>query len=355
MHPTLFEIPHASMVAWLAAALLLLTALRHAWHGLVRRAPWDPVAVTIGIAAAAGAAWAAATRLGPGDAIPVPSYGVLVTFGFLAAIGLTAYRAKARHIDLALVLDLAILFIVFGILGARLFYYVQFYSSPHTNFATRPWYVFFYVWEGGIVYFGGLVAGATTGVIYLLIRRQPILSTCDLIAPAIPLGHAIGRIGCLLFGCCWGSICSPSFPFQLRFPGGSPAHQFHSNPTWLASVSKDLEHVYPIGTNALQKKLAEEGLSLPVHPTQVYALTAGLLLCALTLLYDRKFRTRDGQTFFFFLLFYSLARFVLEFYRGDTPFQPSLTAYFTAAQEVSIATGIVAVAAFSITRFFSKS
>src|SRR5438105_3466527 len=91
--------------------------------------------------------------------IPIFSYGFMIMLGFIFSILYGAWRARKEGEDPNHVLDIGIYAVVSGILGSRLFYYIEFYQK---HFAERPWYVMFFIWEGGIVFYGGLIAGAAT-------------------------------------------------------------------------------------------------------------------------------------------------------------------------------------------------
>jgi phosphatidylglycerol:prolipoprotein diacylglycerol transferase len=110
-------------------------------------------------------------------------------------------------------------------------------------------------------------------------------TTADLFAPGIALGHVLGRLGCLLAGCCYGRPTDA--PWAITF----------TNP--LASAN--------VGTP----------LGIPLHPTQVYDAGAELLILALLLATERRGRPFAGRTFWLYMLLYGLSRFVIEFYRGD--------------------------------------
>ncbi len=81
--------------------------------------------------------------------------------------------------------------------------------------------------KGGLVVYGAFF-GAVAGVLLFVRKhRLPLLAVCDLVAPSMMLGLAIGRIGCLLNGCCFGAVCD--HPWAMRFPAGSPLTWRRSN------------------------------------------------------------------------------------------------------------------------------
>jgi len=171
----------------------------------------------------------------------------------------------------------------------------------------------FFVWQGGLVFYGGVVLAVITIIIYLKIKRLSILKVGDLIMPMILLGLAFGRIGCFLNGCCYGKVsyklwaaCFPPIYGPQGKLIGSPAY---------------LDHFH-------QGLITQESLtSLPVHPTQLYeSLLSILIYGLLTLIWLRKDRFsadgkqvegRHGIVVAWAGIFYSIVRFTLEFFRGD--------------------------------------
>ncbi len=175
-----------------------------------------------------------------------------------------------------------------GLVGARVYYILQYDDWRHLYYA-----VFF--WQGGLVFFGGLIGGTAACIAYLKWKRIPIPIAADFIAPAIPLAHAIGRVGCFLNGCCWGAptelswgVCYPHSPW------GAFARQLKDG----------------IITN-------DAAATVPVHPTQLYA-AAGLLVVFAVVRYAYKHKRHDGSVMLLYVLLYGALRFGLEFLRGDS-------------------------------------
>lgn len=207
--------------------------------------------------------------------IRVPAYGVFVTIGFLLALLLATRRAASEGVDPKDVQDLAFWMLVGGIAGARFYYVVQHWAY----FSKNPLEVL-YLWRGGLAIIGGIVAGALAGVAFCRKRRLPVLRMFDLVAWVLPLAQAVGRLGCLFAGCCYGKPCH--LPWAIVF--------------------KDPHSLGPIG--------------VPLHPTEVYHMLANLMVFgALTLRYKR--RAFEGEILSLYLVFYSAGRFLVEFFRGD--------------------------------------
>ncbi len=209
------------------------------------------------------------------SSLPVYWYGVLVGIGLLFGLWRSSRLAPRAGIPSEKVLDAAPWLIAGGILGGRALYVLSYW---HEQFAQAPWTQVFAIRNGGLVFYGGLI-GATVFLLgYLWYRKIPFYKFADVLAPGLALGYGIGRLGCLMNGCCYGAISH--LPWAVHFPFG---HNTHPN---------------------------------GVHPTQVYEslLNIGLYFGLAWLYPRRKF---DGQVMALYLVCYPFLRFVVEFFRGD--------------------------------------
>jgi len=197
------------------------------------------------------------------------SYGVMMALSFLLGLGLANVlnRREGRSFDE--LLDLGTWIMLGAVLGARILYCIV----EWPQFQAQPWTVFA-VWQGGLVYYGGLIGAALTAYGVMRFKGMPVWSYADVLAPGLALGQVTGRLGCFLNGCCYGRV---SAGFGLVFPGVS---------------------------------------SQPVLPTQLYE-SAGCLLLALGLAWLHGHRRFKGQVFALYLILYALLRFGLELLRGD--------------------------------------
>jgi phosphatidylglycerol:prolipoprotein diacylglycerol transferase len=211
---------------------------------------------------------------------PVYSYGVLLAAAYLAALQLAVVRARRQGLDGARVMDLGIYLIIAALVGAKL----MLVAVDFNYFMARPEELLSLVRAGGVFY-GGLIAAV--GVAFWLVRRYslPLWTTADLFAPGIALGHVIGRLGCLLAGCCYGRPTDVWWAVTF------------TNPVAAANVGT------PLG--------------VPLHPTQLYDAGAELIIMIVLLATERKGRAFAGRTFWLYILLYGVSRFVIEFYRGD--------------------------------------
>ena len=174
-----------------------------------------------------------------------------------------------------------------ALVGAKVFWILQ-YSEPK-----QLWRAFF-VWEGGLVYYGGLIGGALAVFAYITVHKLPIRRSADVCAIYLALGQAITRVGCFLNGCCWGT--ETDVPWGLTFPKNSYVytHQLEAG---------------AISDTAVRAN--------PVHPTQLY-MVIGLI--AIFVLLELAYRRRhfDGAIALLYCFAYGVLRFIVEFYRGDS-------------------------------------
>ena len=379
MLQTLFHIPNEItgmpvfgfgllLALWAAGSLALLAWL--GWRQGFNADTWGYVPI---LALIGAAIWFVLPRLAEAEGLPIRGYGVMLLLALLASTSLAAWRARRRGIDPELIFSLAFWVIVPGIIGARLFYVIEYWPAFERPTLGATLAEIFKVTEGGLVVYGSLLGGFLGLAAFLRKHRLPMLATFDLLAPAVMLGLAIGRLGCMLNGCCYGGLCD--LPWAVRFPVESPAHvhQVQHGETFLygLKITGDAE-APPVITDVQPGSPAEEhGLkagqtiaaingapvamvadaqwallrahrrgsqlaihtqgvrnpatwriapplpaSEPVHPTQLYSSLNALLLCLFLLAYD-PFRKRDGELFALVLTLYPITRFVLEIIRTD--------------------------------------
>jgi len=147
------------------------------------------------------------------------SYGAVMVVAFMAAIWLANRRAARYGIDKNQIGDMAFWTLVSGVLGARIVFILQ--DLPY--FLSHRSELFSLQFQG-LTSFGGLIFGAAAVVIWSIKHKFPVWKFLDVAAPAFVLGHAIGRIGCLLNGCCFGGVCSPTLPWGIHVPGSTVLH-----------------------------------------------------------------------------------------------------------------------------------
>jgi phosphatidylglycerol:prolipoprotein diacylglycerol transferase len=260
---------------------------------------------------------------------PIPAYFALLTLGFVTATFLCARWAKRAGLDHEVIIDLGLISVLAGVAGARVLHviadgyfwdYVHLCTNPalvvwHTvsdraecaelrgvwdgarklcHAAERDCFAWAEFWNGGLAYYGGLIAASASGLWFLKREHFPLGKTCDAVATVLPIGLFFGRLGCFFGGCCFGTVTDKRF--AIAFPAYSAASEKQFRDGLLSS-----------------KALA----SLPVHPTQLYE-AAGCLAIAFAIgiwLHPRK--RFEGQVMLAFLALYAVLRFVLEYLRDD--------------------------------------
>jgi phosphatidylglycerol:prolipoprotein diacylglycerol transferase len=237
----------------------------------------------------------------------IPTYGTLVAIGFLAALWVITRLAKRASLPSESITNLAIYCALAGLAGAKLFMilfdFSEYWSGRERLFSLETL-------QAAGVYQGGFVVAFVTAILYMRRQHLPILSTCDIFAPGIALGQAIGRLGCLSAGCCWG--------IETHVPW---ATTFHSQ------EAHDLTGV---------------PLNVPLHPTQLYESVADALIFAF--LYFRIGKTHAAGTILgWYLALYSTARFIIEFFRFH---EQGLHFGLSYTQWISLATLAAGVALF---------
>jgi phosphatidylglycerol:prolipoprotein diacylglycerol transferase len=153
----------------------------------------------------------------------IRGYGVMLLAGVSSAVALAAYRAKKRGLNPDLILSMAPWVFVGGILGARIFYVIQYhdqFTGESLGETVRNMLAFT---EGGLVVYGSFIGGFLAGAIFITRRHLPLLKLGDVIVPCMFIGVFFGRIGCLMNGCCYGGRCEDHLA-ALRFPAGSAVY-----------------------------------------------------------------------------------------------------------------------------------
>lgn len=234
------------------------------------------------------------------------TYGVLVALGFLAGMWWVSHEAKRVGEDPSKATDLVFYIIIAAIVGSRIAHVLL---ADRAHFLAEP-LSFFRIWEGGLIFHGGLIAAILTAIWYTRRHRRSFWVYADIFAPAIALGHAIGRLGCLAAGCCHG----------LPVPGGDH---------WWAIV-------FP--PNALS--FAPPGV--PLYPTQLFE-AGGEFLIFLTLITLRHRIRFAGRLFALYLMIYGLLRFLVEPLRGTETRDHLISNTLSAGQEISVLAIVLAV------------
>ena len=221
--------------------------------------------------------------------LEIRSFGLMAATGLLFAFWLMRKRAIKAQQNPETLSDILFFSMIGALIGARLLYVVRNYDA---EFAHDFWKVF-RINEGGIVFQGGFLGGLLVAWILCRKKNFDFIMGLDIIAPCLALGHAMGRIGCFLNGCCYGGICDPSVGVQ--FPKNS------------------LPFVDQMSAGKL---LPMAQHSLPVHPTQIYSFIANVGICIILVMVTDKMKFK-GHLFSLYLMLYGVWRLSIEFLRDD--------------------------------------
>ena len=252
--------------------------------------------------------------------IPVFGYGFMMFVGFSVATWMAARRVKTIGQPPELIWDMMMWALIPGLMGARLVYLLQNWDRIFAGKqGVQAIVAIFALWDGGIVFYGSVLGGIIGVVIFARRRNVNALALFDVIAPSMFIGEGFGRIGCFLYGCCFGRACD--LPWAVQFPRDS-------------LTFKKLVERGTIQRDALS--------TIPLHPTQIYSSVAAFALAGILMWYFRR-RQFDGAVLALAWILYPINRYVLETLRDDEPGR--LGTDFTFSQLTSIALVISGIAA----------
>ena len=211
----------------------------------------------------------------------LPTYGFLVSLGVLFGLWISVRNSERLGYDGDKAWNLGILVVLCGIIGAKVLYIINDWST----YSAHPGEIFsISTLQAGGVFSGGLLAAFIAAAWYVRKYHMRPLGTCDAFAPGLAFGHALGRVGCFAAGCCYGKETHHWWGVVFRNP---LAHDITGTP-----------------------------LNVPLEPTQL--LECGVELANFFfLMWLLKRRTFDGQVIGAFMFIYGVARFFLEYLRGD--------------------------------------
>ncbi len=344
------------------------------------------------------------------EGLAIRGYGVFLLLAMVAGFGLALLRCQQINFDGDKILSLGFWMVIVGLIGARLFYVIQKFDSFADVNARQLVLKMIDMTSGGLVVYGSLIGGLVAAAVYLAWHKLPWRTVADILAPGMIIGLAIGRIGCLMNGCCYGGVCEEGMP-GIRFPAGSAPYVQQLRSGALIGVqgvfeeSSGLVEVKSVDPNSLaaesgvqvgdrirlylthqQKddpmmrlRAAKKGLdemqvaavidtegqrprfiparqlparSLNTHPTQIYSAINAALLCAFLWFYF-PYRRQSGEVFALFLMIYPIGRFLLEIIRRDEMGQFGTS--FTISQWVSFGVFVIGLAMFTYVRLVPDS
>jgi phosphatidylglycerol:prolipoprotein diacylglycerol transferase len=213
--------------------------------------------------------------------LKIHTYGFLLAMAFLTGLWAIARAGKREGIHPNLIYDLGLYLALSALAGAKLLLFFTdlpyYLDNPREIFSLSSF-------RAGGVFYGGFLAAVAVAIWFSRKHQISFMKLSDLFAPGIALGLAIGRLGCFSSGCCYGH--PTNVPWAVTF------------------------------TNPYSQQIVGVPLNIPLHPVQLYESTTSFLIFLLLWQHLKK-RKFTGQTFVLFLSLYSVARFILEFFRGD--------------------------------------
>jgi len=213
--------------------------------------------------------------------VTIHSYGLLLALAFIAGIWLASSSAKKQGLNPDSIWNMGLIIIFSALVGAKILLFL----SDFSYYSQNPREIFsLSTLRSTGVYYGGLLLALAASAWYLRRSSLPAWKVADLCAPGIALGQAVGRVGCLLAGCCYGK--PTSMPWGITF------------------------------TSRYAYDNVGVPLNVPLHPTQLYESFGTLLLFAY-LMWRLSRKHFDGQIILEYLSLYAALRFVIEFFRDD--------------------------------------
>jgi phosphatidylglycerol:prolipoprotein diacylglycerol transferase len=205
---------------------------------------------------------------------PIHTYGLLLALGFAVGLWVAITLGRLAGISSEDIGDISLVALVAGLVGGRLLYVAVEWRQFAGDLASIVFR------RDGFVFYGGLILAIPITILFVKRKGLDVPRVADVMAPAVAIGHSIGRLGCFAQGCCHGGI----FEYGVIFPPESPAGMLFGG--------------------------------APVHPTQVYESLA-LLVVFGVLLQVRKRRLTDGAVMASYIGLYGVTRFLIEFLRAD--------------------------------------
>ena len=234
------------------------------------------------------------------------SYGLMTALAYMVASWYLYKRLHYIQLDKDTFWNIIFIAFVAALLGAKLLYLIVSWPEMGATFADKI-HNALHTFRYGFVFFGGAIAAIISLLIYFKKKHLPVLQTADFMVVGLPLGHAIGRIGCFLAGCCHGK------PTDL--PWGVVFTDPHS-------------------------LVAPEYLGVHLHPTQLYESLLNLLLFFI-LQHLYKKHPRCGSVLVAYVVGYALLRFSIEFFRGD--YRGGFLLGFSPSQLIALCTAVLAL------------
>jgi phosphatidylglycerol:prolipoprotein diacylglycerol transferase len=350
------------LAVWAVASLLLLAILVRKQGFNAETRSYVPLLGLVGVVIAF-----VLPHLAEPEGLPLRGYGVMMLLGVVGGVWLSVHRARQMGLDPEVIYSLAFWMFLLGIVGARLFYIIEYWPQFQRDSLVESIGAMVNVPQGGLVVYGSAFGAGLALLLFVYKHRLPGLALADLITPSLMVGLAFGRIGCFLNGCCFGGMCD--LPWAVHFPVGSPPYlrqvengllygiQLGVKPddphavvvTWARRPASS-DHLPPVcakiltinghevrslhdanaaiasgrplvletdrGEAKVTMASGDVASSLPVHPAQLYSTLDATLICLFLLAYY-PFRRRDGELLAWLLTIYPVTRYLIEIIRTD--------------------------------------
>jgi len=221
--------------------------------------------------------------------LQIPLFFLVISLSLSGLLFYLSYRVNTFSKNRKIAFELALLVMISSFIGARL---MHVFYEEWAYYRLNPLYIL-YFWNGGFVYYGGLLFSLITGYLYIQYQKINFSEWADFFTPLFSSGHALGRLGCFLSGCCYGAHCT--LPW------------------------------------AISEK----------HPTALYLIAGELILFLMLLFFEKKQICKlQGSLFLIWLLLHGLLRFIVEFFRDDPRgplFSMPFLGFLSVSQLISLA------------------
>lgn len=232
------------------------------------------------------------------------TYGLLVALSFIVGLWVMSKLAERDGLDKQKVYDLGLWVLVASLVGSKLLLIITEWNERYSGNIGAIFSLDFLRSNG--VFYGGFIGAVLASVIVMWKYKMSWWRTADAFAPGIAIGHFIGRLGCFSAGCCWGKPTTAWCGVHFTEKGYEA--------TGVPTTAEQL--VDPIQRSVWADKLGSLTAPLKLHPTQLYEAGALLVIFVILLVMFRH-RKFHGQIVLAYAMLYSVARFIVEFWRDD--------------------------------------
>lgn len=222
---------------------------------------------------------------------PVSSYYLMVMLAIVTGFFMVAKESDRLGLERDVTVNAAIVAAIAGVIGARIQHVI--FDGFFPVYLQKP-LAMFYIWKGGLAVYGGVIFALFLTLVYLHLKKKPLLKYLDMFSYPVALGMAFGRVGCYLNGCCFGKISSSCMGVRFLKWGISAKNQFKRD------IILDLSNE-----------------PFPVINTQLISVFFNLLIFVFLYFFVRRRYRKSGVPLGTWLVLYSIFRFIIEMFRAD--------------------------------------